>query len=60
VKGLVVMDVNVRIARADNAAFLSWHIHTAGRAHVKRGIWEAILNETEDRCLAFSELLPAD
>ena len=44
-KGIVVMDVEIRSARADDAAFLAWLILTAGRAHVKRGIWEVILNE---------------
>ena len=39
------MDVKTRSARADDAAFLAWLILTAGRAHVKRGIWEVILNE---------------
>jgi hypothetical protein len=56
-KGIVVMDVKIRSARADDAAFLAWLILTAGRAHVKKGIWEVILNEPEDKCLAFLELL---
>lgn len=51
------MDVEIRSARADDAAFLAWLILTAGRAHVKRGIWEVILNEPEDKCLAFLKLL---
>ena len=51
------MDIKIRSARADDAAFLAWLILTAGRAHVKRGIWEVILNEPEDKCLAFLELL---
>ncbi|MBW2172591.1 MAG: GNAT family N-acetyltransferase [Deltaproteobacteria bacterium] len=49
--------MKIRSARADDAAFLSWVILTAGRAHVKQGIWEVILGEPEDRCLAFLELL---
>lgn len=56
-KGIVVIDIKIRSARADDATFLAWLILTAGRAHVKRGIWEVILNEPEDKCLAFLELL---
>ena len=51
------MEINIRAAKADDADFLAWLILIAGRAHVKRGIWEVILDETEDRCLAFLELL---
>jgi ribosomal protein S18 acetylase RimI-like enzyme len=50
-------NIKVRSARPDDAPFLSWVILTAGRAHVKRGIWEVILGETEEKCLAFLELL---
>ena len=51
------MDIKIRSARQDDAAFLAWLILTAGRAHVKRGIWEVILGESENKCLAFLELL---
>ena len=51
------MDIKIRSARNDDAAFLAWLILTAGRAHVKRGIWEVILGESENKCLAFLELL---
>ena len=51
------MDIKIRSARHDDAAFLAWLILTAGRAHVKRGIWEVILGESENKCLAFLELL---
>jgi len=37
------MDLKIRPAQAGDAAFLSWVILTAGRAHVKKGIWEVIL-----------------
>jgi ribosomal protein S18 acetylase RimI-like enzyme len=50
-------DLKLRNARVDDAAFLAWLILTAGRAHVKRGIWEVILNQPEDVCLSFLELL---
>ena len=51
------MDVKIRDARPNDSAFLSWLILTAGRAHVKRGIWEVILGEPEDECLKFLKLL---
>ncbi len=51
------MDLTVRSANRHDAAFLAWLILTAGRAHVQRGIWEVILNEPEDDCLRFLELL---
>jgi ribosomal protein S18 acetylase RimI-like enzyme len=47
----------LRNARVDDAAFLAWLILTAGRAHVKRGISEVILNQPEGDCLRFLELL---
>jgi ribosomal protein S18 acetylase RimI-like enzyme len=53
------MDVKIRNAGSDDSAFLSWLILTAGRAHVKRGIWEVILGKPEDVCLRFLRLLTA-
>ena len=52
-----MMDLKLRNATVDDAAFLAWLILTAGRAHVKRGIWEVILNQPEEDCLSFLELL---
>jgi ribosomal protein S18 acetylase RimI-like enzyme len=51
------MELRIRQAGRDDAAFLAWLILTAGRAHVNRGIWEVILNLTEDECLGFLKLL---
>jgi ribosomal protein S18 acetylase RimI-like enzyme len=51
------MELNLRHAQASDAAFLAWLILTAGRAHVKRGIWEVVLGLPEDDCLRFLELL---
>jgi len=51
------MDIKIRVAQAGDAAFLSWVILTAGRAHVKKGIWEVILGEPEERCLYFLKQL---
>jgi ribosomal protein S18 acetylase RimI-like enzyme len=52
-----MMDLKVRNAGVDDAAFLAWLILTAGRAHVIRGIWEVILHQPEGDCLRFLELL---
>ncbi len=52
-----MMDIKIRSAGTDDVAFLAWLILTAGRAHVKRGIWEVILGESENKCLTFLELL---
>ena len=51
------MDLKIRNAVAADAPFLAWLILTAGRAHVRRGIWEVILNPPEHDCLSFLELL---
>lgn len=50
-------DITVRSAEARDAKFLSWLILTAGRAHVKKGIWEVILGMPEEQCLHFLRLL---
>ena len=49
------MNLKIRPARKDDAGFLSQIIVTAGRAHAKKGIWEVILGETEEKCLYFLE-----
>jgi len=51
------MNLKIRHANVNDAAFLAWLILTAGRAHVKRGIWEVVLNQPEHDCLGFLELL---
>ncbi|MBI4962643.1 MAG: GNAT family N-acetyltransferase [Desulfomonile tiedjei] len=51
------MDANIRPARTDDSAFLAWVILTSGRAHVKRGIWEVVLDEPEEKCLGFLQLV---
>jgi ribosomal protein S18 acetylase RimI-like enzyme len=51
------MDLKIRPAQAGDADFLSWVILTAGRAHVKKGIWEIILGEPEEKCLYFLKQL---
>jgi len=51
------MNLKIRHANVNDAAFLAWLILTAGRAHVKRGIWEVVLNQPEHDCLSFLEVL---
>jgi ribosomal protein S18 acetylase RimI-like enzyme len=51
------MDLKIRDANAHDASFLAWLILTAGRAHVKRGIWEVILDQPGEDCLNFLRLL---
>jgi ribosomal protein S18 acetylase RimI-like enzyme len=51
------MDLRIRQALKDDAAFLAWLILAAGRAHVTRGIWEVILGLPENECLGFLKLL---
>jgi len=48
-----LMKLKIRPARKNDFDFMSWLILTAGRAHVKKGIWEVILAETEEKCLNF-------
>ncbi|MBN1102133.1 MAG: GNAT family N-acetyltransferase [Deltaproteobacteria bacterium] len=43
----------IRSARPSDAPFMGWLILTAGRAHVKRGIWEVLLDAPEGQCLVF-------
>jgi ribosomal protein S18 acetylase RimI-like enzyme len=51
------MDIEIRAGRPKDASFLAWVILTAGRAHVRRGIWEVILGGLEEECLAFLQKL---
>ena len=51
------MNLKLRNAGTTDARFLAWLILTAGRAHVKRGIWEVVLGLPEEDCLRFLEAL---
>lgn len=51
------MNMRIRKCRAGDAAFLAESILIAGRAHVKKGIWEIVLGITEEACLRFLEHL---
>jgi ribosomal protein S18 acetylase RimI-like enzyme len=45
--------MRIRQATPGDAAFLAKNILIAGRAHVKKGIWEVVLGGTEEECKAF-------
>jgi ribosomal protein S18 acetylase RimI-like enzyme len=45
--------VQIRQATPEDAAFLTKAILIAGRAHVKKGIWEVVLGGTEEECEVF-------
>ena len=45
--------VTIRPAHKEDAPFLARMILMAGRAHVKKGIWEVVLGGTEEESLAF-------
>jgi ribosomal protein S18 acetylase RimI-like enzyme len=45
--------MQIRDARPQAASFLAKAILIAGRAHVKRGIWEVILGGTEEETIGF-------
>lgn len=52
-----MVHATIRHAEARDADFLAWLIITAGRAHVKKGIWEVILNMPEEQSFRFLSLL---
>jgi translation initiation factor 4G len=47
--------IQIRKCRVEDAAFLARSILIAGRAHVSKGIWEVVLNASEEECLRFLE-----
>jgi translation initiation factor 4G len=54
---MAVADLTIRAAEPADADFLARLIITAGRAHVRRGIWEVVLGTPEEQCLQFLRLL---
>jgi ribosomal protein S18 acetylase RimI-like enzyme len=50
-------DVTIRPAGKEDAPFLAHMILMAGRAHVKKGIWEVVLGNAEPECVAFLQTL---
>lgn len=53
------MNINIRSARPDDAAFLAWVMLAASRSHLKYGIWEHYVGGTEQDCLSFLSLTAA-
>jgi len=53
------MNVQIRKCRSEDAAFLAQSILIAGRAHVAKGIWEIVLDTSEEECLRFLTLTAA-
>jgi ribosomal protein S18 acetylase RimI-like enzyme len=51
------LNIQTRPAKQSDADFLAWAILTAGRAHVKRGIWDVILAGTDEENLSFLKAL---
>lgn len=45
--------MKIRHASPEDASFLAKTILIVGRAHVKKGIWEVILGDTEEECVGF-------
>ena len=52
-----LITVAIRPARKADVPFLARMILMAGRAHVKKGIWEVVLGNTEAECVAFLQTL---
>src|SRR4030042_1488850 len=52
-------NLTIRPARKEDARFLARMILMAGRALVKKGIWEVVLGGTVEECLTFLEILAA-
>lgn len=53
------MNITIRKCRPEDAPFLAKAILLAGRAHVARGIWEIVLDASEEECLQFLALTTA-
>lgn len=51
------MNIRIRQARPEDAKLLAWCMLMAGRSHMKIGIWDLVIAQPEDKCLAFLELL---
>ena len=51
------MNIRTRQARPEDAKLLAWCMLMAGRSHMKIGIWDLVISQSEDKCLSFLELL---
>lgn len=50
-------NVAIRPARPEDAPLLAWVMLMAGRSHLELGIWDIIISQPEDKCLAVLEAL---
>ena len=51
------MKIKIRSATPEDAPLLAKSILIAGRAHVKKGIWEVVIGGTKKECLDFLNLI---
>jgi ribosomal protein S18 acetylase RimI-like enzyme len=51
------MNVKIRPARRDDSALLAWVMLMAGRSHLERGMWDIVISQPEDKCLALLKVL---
>jgi GNAT superfamily N-acetyltransferase len=51
------VNIKIRRARPEDAKLLAWCMLMAGRSHLKIGIWDLVISQSEDRCLSFLEML---
>lgn len=51
------MQIKIRQARPEDSKLIAWTMLMAGRSHLKIGIWDLILSQPEDKCLALLEHL---
>lgn len=51
------MEIKIREARAEDSKLIAWTMLMAGRSHLKIGIWDLILSQPEEKCLAVLEHL---
>lgn len=54
------MPTRVRLARADDVAFLAWVALAASRSHVPRGAWDLFIDGPDALCLDFLERVLRD
>jgi len=56
-KGIQDVEIKIREARAEDSKLIAWTMLMAGRSHLKIGIWDLILSQPEEKCLAVLEHL---
>jgi len=51
------MSVNIRPATPNDSRFISWVMMSAARSHVPRGIWEIMIDGTEEETIDYLEIV---